>query len=142
MVTPALSHIVLGTTNMARAESFHAPLLTMLGWRRMAPDKTPGKLVWQPAMSARPLYVVMPPFDGTPHRRGNGAMAALNAPDRDTVNAVHALALELGGTCEGPPGLRPQYHQAYHGAYFRDCDGNKLCVVCHTAPYGARVRTH
>jgi predicted CXXCH cytochrome family protein len=29
--------------------------------------------------------------------------------------------------------LRPQYHAAYYGAYFRDSDGNKLCVCCHDA---------
>jgi lactoylglutathione lyase len=31
----------------------------------------------------------------------------------------------------GAPGLRPAYHADYYGAYFRDPDGNKLCVVCH-----------
>jgi catechol 2,3-dioxygenase-like lactoylglutathione lyase family enzyme len=35
------------------------------------------------------------------------------------------------GRCEGPPGVRPQYHDHYYGAYFRDPDGNKLCVACH-----------
>ena len=49
----------------------------------------------------------------------------------DRPTPVHARALELGGTCEGPPGLRPQYHAHYYGAYFRDPDGNKLCVACH-----------
>jgi len=136
-VSPPLSHIVLGTTDMARAEGFHAPLLTMLGWRRRPPNGTLAKLVWQPATAARPLFVVMPPFDGAAHRVGNGAMVALNAPDRTTVDAIHALALKLGGTCEGPPGLRPHYHRHYYGAYYRDPDGNKLCVVCHTAPPGS-----
>lgn len=28
-------------------------------------------------------------------------------------------------------GLRPHYHPDYYGAYFRDPDGNKLCVCCH-----------
>ena len=53
------------------------------------------------------------------------------AADRATVDAVHALALRHGGSCEGPPGLRPEYHANYYGAYFRDPDGNKLCVCCH-----------
>jgi hypothetical protein len=38
------------------------------------------------------------------------------------------------GVSEGAPGLRPDYHADYYGAYFRDPDGNKLCVVCHEAP--------
>ncbi|OXH86721.1 glyoxalase, partial [Burkholderia multivorans] len=50
---------------------------------------------------------------------------------RAHVDRCHALALQHGGTCEGPPGLRPHYHRDYYGAYFRDPDGNKLCVVCH-----------
>ena len=41
------------------------------------------------------------------------------------------FVLALGAVCEGPPGLRPQYHANYYGAYFRDLDGNKLCVCCH-----------
>jgi lactoylglutathione lyase len=38
-----------------------------------------------------------------------------------------------GGVSEGAPGLRPEYHDHYYGAYFRDPDGNKLCVACHEA---------
>ena len=95
-MSPPLSHIVLGTTDLARAEAFHAPLLTMLGWRRRPSATTTGKLVWQPATAARPLFVVMPPFDGAGHRVGNGAMVALKAPDRATVDAIHALAITSG----------------------------------------------
>ena len=40
-------------------------------------------------------------------------------------------ALAHGGSSEGAPGLRPEYHPHYYAAYFRDPDGNKLCVVCH-----------
>ena len=42
-----------------------------------------------------------------------------------------AAAIAAGGSCEGAPGLRPQYHADYYGAYFRDPDGNKLAVCCH-----------
>ncbi|MBB3180894.1 putative lactoylglutathione lyase [Variovorax sp. Sphag1AA] len=54
-----------------------------------------------------------------------------SAATRASVRAAYQAALENGGTCEGPPGLRPQYHDDYYGAYFRDPDGNKLCVACH-----------
>ena len=62
---------------------------------------------------------------------GNGHMIALLAANRATIDRAHATALAHGGACEGPPGLRPQYHANYYGAYFRDPDGNKLCVCCH-----------
>ena len=58
-------------------------------------------------------------------------MIAFAAPSRAAVRASYRIALDGGGTCEGPPGLRPQYHENYYGAYFRDPDGNKLCVASH-----------
>jgi catechol 2,3-dioxygenase-like lactoylglutathione lyase family enzyme/ketosteroid isomerase-like protein len=130
-VSSALSHIVLGTNRMAEAEGFYVPLLAMLGWRRRFSDASPDKLLWQPPAAVRPLFGVMQPFDGAPHSVGNGAMVALTAPDRNTVDAAYDLALSLGGRCDGPPGRRPHYHSNYYGAYFRDLDGNKICVVCH-----------
>ena len=35
------------------------------------------------------------------------------------------------GDVEGEPGLRPEYHAHYYGAYFRDPDGNNVEAVCH-----------
>ena len=58
-------------------------------------------------------------------------MTAFLAPSRAAVDRCHMAALASGGTCEGPPGLRLHYHPHYYGAYFRDPDGNKLCVCCH-----------
>ena len=58
---------------------------------------------------------------------------AADVSDRASVDRCHSAALARGGACEGPPGLRPHYHPNYYGAYFRDPDGNKLCVCCHEA---------
>jgi len=63
-------------------------------------------------------------------------MAAFTAPSRAAVLAAHTAAIALGGADEGAPGLRPQYHAAFYGAYFRDPDGFKLCVCCHQAETG------
>ena len=57
--------------------------------------------------------------------------AAFKVDSRATVDAFHAAALAHGGTDEGAPGLRPQYHPNYYGAYVRDPDGNKIQAVCH-----------
>ena len=59
-------------------------------------------------------------------------MAALLARSRAAVREAYTAALAHGGACEGVPGLRPKYHKPYYGAYFRDPDGNKLCVACHS----------
>ncbi|MDY0022677.1 MAG: VOC family protein, partial [Arenimonas caeni] len=42
-------------------------------------------------------------------------------------DALHAKALELGGTDEGAPGER---FKGFYAGYFRDPDGNKLNFFC------------
>jgi predicted lactoylglutathione lyase len=41
------------------------------------------------------------------------------------VDKVHAKAMALGSKDEGAPGDRGN---GFYGAYFRDPDGNKLCI--------------
>ncbi len=54
---------------------------------------------------------------------------SFTAPSRAVVDAVHARALELGGTCLGPPGPRGSAATGLYAAYFRDPDGNKVMVA-------------
>lgn len=128
-----LSHIFIGTNDTDRASAFYAPIMEALGWHRRASPTLPHLVIWKPAGTSRPLFVVGRPFDGGAAEAGNGQMVALLAPDRPMVECIHAMALAQGATCEGEPGLRPHYHDHYYGAYFRDPDGNKLCIVCHDA---------
>jgi len=65
----------------------------------------------------------MKPFDGKPATVGNGVMVSLQADSREMVDRIHKKALELGGTDEGPAGLRDG---KFYIGYFRDLDGNKL----------------
>jgi catechol 2,3-dioxygenase-like lactoylglutathione lyase family enzyme len=60
-----------------------------------------------------------------------GTHVALSAPDRATVDAFYEAALESGGRDNGPPGLRPHYHETYYGAFALDPDGNNIEAVCH-----------
>jgi predicted lactoylglutathione lyase len=55
-------------------------------------------------------------------------MVALIAPTRAVVDEVHATALALGAADEGAPGIRGGDASDFYGAYFRDLDGNKICV--------------
>jgi hypothetical protein len=40
------------------------------------------------------------------------------------VDAFHRAALAAGGTDNGAPGPRPQYHRGYYGAFVLDAHGN------------------
>ncbi len=126
-----LSHVHVGTADFARASAFYRTILPLLGLTERFADPVKGWAGWQSPDRPRPLFLLGRPFDGEPTHRGNGHMTAFLASDRATVDRVHAAALAAGGLSEGPPGLRPQYHANYYGAYFRDLDGNKLCVCCH-----------
>ncbi len=126
-----LSHAFIGITDFDRAFAFYAAVIAPLGHRLRFHDPAKPWAGWESVQGGRPIFVIGHPFDGNPASVGNGQMTALLAPHRAAVDEAHAAALANGGTCEGPPGLRPQYHANYYGAYFRDPDGNKLCVCCH-----------
>ena len=57
---------------------------------------------------------------------------AFATADRATVDAFYYAALAAGGHDNGVPGLRPEYHAAYYGAFVIDPDGNNIEAVCHT----------
>ena len=78
------------------------------------------------------MFVIGKPFNGLAPAQGNGNMTAFLAKSRADVHRIHEIVLTHGGTCEGKPGLRPEYHEHYYGSYFRDPDGNKIAVACHT----------
>jgi catechol 2,3-dioxygenase-like lactoylglutathione lyase family enzyme len=124
------SHVFIGVRDFERALAFYAPLMDRLGIAQRFVDRTRPWAGWQMSGQARPLFLLGVPLEGE-HAPGNGQMTAFLASDRATVDAVHALALAQGAGDEGKPGLRPEYHAHYYGAYFRDPDGNKLSVVCH-----------
>lgn len=126
-----ISHVFVGIGDFDRASRFYAPLMAALGLQQKFCDPGVPWAAWVSPLSARPLFIIGKPFNGLAAFAGNGQMTALLAANRAMVDSAHRLALAGGGTCEGPPGLRPQYHANYYGAYFRDPDGNKLCVCCH-----------
>ena len=72
-----------------------------------------------------PNFAGLGPFDGQVATVGNGSMFAFSFDTRGEVDRFHAKALELGGACEGAPGVRLG---GLYLAYFRDLDGNKLCA--------------
>jgi hypothetical protein len=60
------------------------------------------------------------------------------ASERALVDAFHAAAVAAGGSDNGAPGLRPEYHPHYYGAFVFDPEGNNLEVVSHGDPAAAK----
>lgn len=126
-----LSHVHVGITDFQRAFSFYSAVMDVLGYPLKFSEPENHCAVWKPAHTGRPLFIIGHPYNGAPATPGNGQMIALLASTRAAVEKSHETAIAHGGRSEGAPGLRPQYHPNYYGAYFRDPDGNKLCVCCH-----------
>jgi lactoylglutathione lyase len=125
------SHVFTGVSDFDRALAFYEPVLSCLGLELRFCERDHPWAGWQVPGVGRPLFVIGRPFDSRAHHPGNGQMTAFQASSRALVDATYATALAHGGTSEGKPGLRPEYHANYYGAYFRDPDGNKLCVASH-----------
>jgi len=56
---------------------------------------------------------------------------AFVARAREDVDRFYKTALAAGGRDNGAPGLRPEYHEDYYGAFVLDPDGNNIEVVFH-----------
>ena len=125
-----IGYATVGTNDLDRARAFYDDLLGEIGARRVMEFPETGFTMYGTGARSRGLAVTKP-YDGNEAQPGNGAMVALGMDARDKVDRLHAKALELGGSDEGPPGVRgPEGERAFYGAYFRDLDGNKLCAFC------------
>ncbi len=117
-------YTTVGTNDLPAATAFYDDLLGILGAKR-AMDFGRG-YAWATTPD-KPMFCVMKPFDEDQASVGNGVMIALATDSSEQVDAVYAKAIALGAKDEGAPGSRGD---GFYGAYFRDLDGNKLCV-CH-----------
>jgi len=121
-----IGYVLLGTNDSERANAFYDALLAVIGGKRMM--EFPGAVVWGVSPATAWLGVTQP-YDGKPASVGNGTMVALIVDTRAKVDAVYARAIELGAADEGAAGLRgDDGPEAFYAGYFRDPDGNKLCV--------------
>jgi predicted lactoylglutathione lyase len=51
-------------------------------------------------------------------------------PNRAAVDRFYAAAVGAGRRDNGKPGLRPNYHPYYYGAFVLDPDGHNIEAVC------------
>jgi catechol 2,3-dioxygenase-like lactoylglutathione lyase family enzyme len=117
-----IGYATIGTNDLEKARGFYDKVLGAVGGgRTMAFDR----MQFYGAKGSPAMLAVCKPYDEKPATSGNGSMFGIPAKSKAEVDAAHAAALAAGGACEGPPGQRLP---TFYGAYFRDLDGNKVCV--------------
>ena len=117
--------ITIGTNNLEESSKFYDEILSILNIVRVDKDERYIGYSKEKNKSNLADFYIIKPFDNKDATVGNGAMISFDASTPQKVNEFHKKALELGAINEGDPG--PRHNENYY-AYFRDLDGNKICI--------------
>lgn len=120
-----IDHVSVAVRDLNKAESFYAALLAPLGMRKLRE--------WQNAAvgfgKKYPEFWINRREAMDRVATDSGVHICLRATDTRAVKDFHAAALKAGGTSDGAPGVRAQYHTDYYAAFIRDRDGNRIEAV-------------
>ena len=118
-----IDHIGVSVTDVAKSKAFYRAALAPLGYAVImefeddvgfgVPPK-PDFWIGETTAEVRPTHV------------------AFRADNRKQVDAFYKAAMGAGGRDNGAPGVRPDYHASYYGAFVLDPDDNNIEAVCHT----------
>ena len=120
------SFITLGTNNLEKSKFFYNELLASIGIVLAEEDDRYVGYAKKDTQKIIEFYL-MKPHNKEKATFGNGTMITFTANSKESVINTYNLALKLGGKDEGAPGPR---HEENFYAYFRDLDGNKICIYC------------
>lgn len=114
-----MNYFVFGTNNMDVAVKFYDSLFTDKEFNKVHDE---GRMtLW---IGDGFMFALAEPFDGKEATVGNGTMLGINLESAKEVDSIYNKALSLGAKTEGAPETR----SGKYSAYFRDLDGNKICV--------------
>lgn len=123
-----IDHIGINVADFDRAKAFYDEAMKPLGATllMMVPEEYTNGVKIGGYGRDRPVYWL--------HETGSSGEkkhVAFTARSREEVDAFYNAALAAGGRDNGAPGLRPEYHPDYYGAFVFDPDGNNIEAVCH-----------
>jgi catechol 2,3-dioxygenase-like lactoylglutathione lyase family enzyme len=124
-----LDHVSIAVADLSRSLAFYEQALKPLGIKRLmaygGTEELPDHVGF--GDQQKPYFWLGrgEPMRGYVH-------VAFAAPSRACIDAFYRAALDAGGRDNGPPGLRPQYHPGYYGAFVFDPDGCNVEAVHHS----------
>ena len=124
-----IDHTGLSVSRPQESRRFYEQALAPLGYTllmEIPKEFTGGRVVLGYGVAPKADFWLA---EGTPNEPR--IHIAFRADSRELVDAFHRAALAAGGRDNGPPGLRPHYHEHYYGAFVLDPDGHNIEAVCH-----------
>jgi catechol 2,3-dioxygenase-like lactoylglutathione lyase family enzyme len=118
-----IDHTGVHATDVAKSKMFYRAALAPLGYAVIMEFEDAVGFGIPPKPD---FWVGQGKADGAPTH------VAFRAKNKTEVDAFYKAALSAGGRDNGPPGLRPHYHENYYGAFVFDPDGHNIEAVCHT----------
>tara|TARA_Y100000590_G_scaffold378849_1_gene446110 strand:- start:31 stop:405 length:375 start_codon:yes stop_codon:yes gene_type:complete len=116
--------ITIGTNNLNKSAEFYDKLFKIIGIVRS--ESSDRYIGYSKENNLKfPEFYLMIPHNKKIASVGNGAMITFDAKSKENVDKLYKIAINNGGMDEGMPGPR---HGEHYYAYFRDLDGNKICV--------------
>jgi catechol 2,3-dioxygenase-like lactoylglutathione lyase family enzyme len=120
-----IDHVSIAVRDLRKAEPFYAAVLAPLGMRKLRE--------WPNAAigfgKTYPEFWINRRHGMDRVGEDSGVHICLRATDIRAVEDFHAAAVRAGGTSDGAPGVRAQYHSGYYAAFVRDPDGNRIEAV-------------
>ncbi len=120
-----LDHVSVPVRDLVRSKAFYAAALAPLGYAVLM--DFPGHATGFGIAPHPDFWLGL----GDATATFQGSHIAFRAGSRAAVDAFYAAAIAAGGTDNGPPGVRAQYHPRYYGAFVRDPDGHNVEAVIH-----------
>ena len=120
-----LDHVTIGVSDIELSTRFYDRALRPLGISRLYAEGE--RFAGYGMIGPKAFFWI-----GKRETSRTGAHIAFAAADRASVDRSYKEAIAAGGKDNGPPGMRPNYHPNYYGAFVLDPDGHNIEAVCHS----------
>ena len=115
-----IDHISVRAQDLSKIVEFYKAALGPVGYKVLM--EYPGAVGMAGANGMPDLWIMQ---TDKPLNPTHIALSGL----RPEIDQFYTAALAAGGTDNGPPGMRPDYHENYYAAFVLDPDGYKLEAV-------------
>lgn len=130
-----IDHLSFSVKNYEESRMFYDATLKNLGYERLMEFDSTEHQVCGYGKDGKPSFWIgrekEEKMQGSKIGDVKGFHAAFLAPSVQAIETWYKEALNYGGTCNGKPGPRPEYHPGYYAAFIIDPNGWRLEAVLH-----------